>query len=516
MIQEAAHPWLPPAKLALVTISLALAVFMNVLDVSIANVSIPTIAGDLAVSPDQGTWIITSFAVSNAVAVPISGWLARTFGEVRLFVLCTLLFTFFSFLCGSALDFPMLLIARALQGAAAGPMIPLSQSLLLSNYPHQRHGFANGIWGMTAVVGPVAGPVLGGWITDDYAWNWIFYINIPIGIIAAAGTWWILRDRETETMHQPVDIIGLLLLVVGVFCLQVMLDKGNELAWFSSSLIMTLALGAALSLSLFVTWELTDRHPLVDLRLFGQRNFTVATITMTFGYMAYFSGVVLLPLWLQTSLGYDATWAGITTASLGIFGIFMSPVVGRFADKMDLRLLVTFGMLLFSALSFLMSDANTQISFRQLFLVRLPWGIGMPFFFIPLITLSLRGLASNMLAAASGLFNFMRLIALSIGTSLSVALWDAREALHDHEITSTVTPSNPVARQWLHHATRLGLSAAQALYKLGRIIENQAFVQSLNEIYWLVGWMFILLSALVWWSRPALGNAQRSSAPLAH
>lgn len=319
----------------------------------------------------------------------------------------------------------------------------------------------------------------------------------------------LLRDRETGKARQPIDYVGLLLLVVGIFSLQVMLDKGNDLAWFGSGFIVMLAAIAALALSLFVAWELTDRHPLVDLRLFRQRNFTVATITMSFGYMAYFSGVVLLPLWLQTTLNYDATWAGITTASLGIFGIITSPIVGRFADKVDLRILVTFGMLLFSALSFLMSDTNTQISFRQMFLVRLPWGIGMPFFFIPLITLSLRGLPRDTLASASGLFNFMRLIALSMGTSFSVALWDSREAFHDHAITSTVTRTNPEIAPWLHQARELGLSTVQALGKLAHLIRNQAFMLSLNEIYWLVGWMFIALSVLVWWSRPSWGQVKR-------
>lgn len=510
------HGPLPPGQLALATMSLALAVFMNVLDVSIANVSIPTIAGDLAVSPDQGTWVITSFAVANAVAVPISGWLARRFGEVRLFVVCTALFTLFSFLCGAALNFPMLLLARACQGAAAGPMIPLSQSLMLSNYPANRHGFANGIWGMTAVVGPVAGPVLGGWITDDYAWQWIFYINVPIGIIVATLTWSILRRRETRIVRQPIDRIGLLLLIVGVFCLQVMLDKGNDLAWFGSPLIVTLGVVAAFALALFVAWELTDKHPLVDLKLFRERNFTVATLAMTFGYMAYFSGVVLLPLWLQTSLGYDPTWAGITTASIGIFGIVLSPIVGRFADKVDLRILVTFGMLLFSGLSFLMSDATTGISFERLFLVRLPWGIGMPFFFIPLITLSLRGLAPDAVAAASGLFNFMRLVALSIGTSLSVALWDSREAFHDAVMTAGMSPGHPQAARWLAHLQSLGYSYTQALSKLGDLIKQQAFMLSLNEIYWLVGWLFIALSALVWWSRPPRGGSSPAEVHGAH
>ena len=223
------------AALALITVSLALAVFMNVLDTSIANVSVPTIAGDLAVSADQGTWIITSFAVSNAIAVPLTGWLAKRFGEVRLFVVCTLLFTLTSWLCGLSFTFPMLLLMRTAQGAVAGPMIPLSQSLLLANYPSEKRGLANGIWGMTAVVGPVAGPILGGWITDNISWSWIFYINLPIGIAAALITWMMLKDRETETARLPIDVIGLALLIVGVSCLQIMLDKGNDAGWFQSA-----------------------------------------------------------------------------------------------------------------------------------------------------------------------------------------------------------------------------------------------------------------------------------------
>lgn len=311
---------LAPGALVLVTLSLALAVFMNVLDVSIANVSIPTIAGNLGVSTSQGTWVITSFAVANAIAVPVWGWMAKRVGEVKLFVWCTALFTVFSFLCGLSGSFVMLLVMRAAQGIVAGPMIPLSQSLLLANYPAEKRGLANGVRGMTAVVGPVAGPILGGWITDHISWSWIFYINVPVGIFTAAVTWFMLRKRETETQRLPIDLIGLGLLIVGVSALQVMLDKGNDEAWFQSQFIVILAIIATVFLSFFVVWELTDDNPVVDLRLFGRRNFTVATLAVTFGFMTYFAGVVLLPLWLQNEQGYTPTWAGITTSSLGLPG----------------------------------------------------------------------------------------------------------------------------------------------------------------------------------------------------
>ncbi|HEU0198294.1 MAG TPA: DHA2 family efflux MFS transporter permease subunit [Nevskiaceae bacterium] len=498
------HPWLPPRQLALLTVALGLGVFMNVLDSSIANVSIPTISGDLAVSADNGTFIITSFAVANAVSVPISGWLAKRFGEVRLFVVCTLLFTLFSLTCGLAPTFPILLVSRVLQGAAAGPMIPISLSLLLNNYPLHRQGFANGIWGMTAIVGPVAGPVLGGIITDNYRWNWIFYINVPFGIICAAITWMLLKDRETKILHSKVDFIGLILLTVGLFSLQVMLDKGNDDAWFQSNFIVILGLIAAFTLLIFFVWEATDKNPLVELRLFKIRNFSVASIAMVLGYMCYFGGVVVLPLWLQTALpyNYNPTWAGYATASIGILGVVTAPLAGRMADKYDVRVMVSFGMLIFAAVSFAVAFSNSDINFGRIFLYRLPWGIGMPFFFVPLQMLAFRGIAPQDMAAAASLFNFVRLEGLSVGTSLSVALWDGREAIHDHHITEFVNDVNPAIHGFLQHAEHLGLTTQQALAMLRHSIQDQAFMISLNDVYWLSGWIFIALTTLVWFSRP--------------
>lgn len=493
---------LPPVLLVLITLALALAVFMNVLDISIANVSLPTIAGTLGVSATQGTWVITSFAVANAVAVPVSGWLAKQVGEVKLFVMCTLAFTVFSLLCGLSFSFPMLLVMRAAQGLVAGPMIPLSQSLLLANYPAEKRGLANGIWGMTAVVGPVAGPILGGWITDNFSWPWIFYINVPIGIFSAAATWFVLRTRETPVRKMRLDVTGLILLVVGVGALQVMLDKGNDNAWFQSPYIVTLAVIATVFLTFFVVWELTDDNPIVDLRLFKRRNFTVATLCVVFGFMTYFAGVVVLPLWLQQDMGYTSTWAGITAASLGVIAIVASPIVGRLTDKVDVRWLVTFGMLIFAGVSFVASRANTQISFEWLFLIRLPWGIGLACFFIPLITLSLTGLPREMIASASGLFNFCRQLALSFGTSLSVTLWDRRQAFHDQILSAHTGVSDPATQQWLGQAQAHGMSLKQAYGELTEGISKQSFMLGINDLYLLFGVIFVALALLVWLARP--------------
>lgn len=496
-----------PGQLVIITLALALAVFMNVLDVSIANVSIPTIAGDLAVSPDQGTWIITVFAVANAVSVPISGWLARQVGEVRLFVVSTLLFTLFSWFCGMAFSFPMLLLSRALQGAVAGPMIPLSQSLLLACYPRDMRGFANGVWGMTAVVGPVAGPILGGWITDNINWSWIFYINVPVGLMAATISWVMLRSRETAIRRQSIDAVGLILLIIGVGALQVMLDQGNDKAWFQSDYIVTLTIIAAVALSFFVVWELTAERPIVDLSLFRDRNFAIATTALAFGYMAFFSAIVILPLWLQTQLGYTAAWAGLVTSSLGILGVVASPISGWLADKIDPRILVTSGFVLFASVSFYTSGFNDNVTFWQLFLPRLPWGIGTALFFIPLITLAFSRLPVSEVASASGVFNFLRLLALGFGTSISVTLWDHRASLHDHRLTNHVSEYNPLAQQWFDQAHQLGLGGHEAAAKLAQIISEQAFMLATNDVFYFSGWVFLGLIVLIWFARP-VGNGK--------
>ncbi|QEA38979.1 DHA2 family efflux MFS transporter permease subunit [Pistricoccus aurantiacus] len=501
MANEASLDTLPPlsgGRLIGATIVLALAVFMNVLDVSIANVSIPTIAGDLAVSASQGTWIITVFAVCNAVTVPISGWLSRRFGQVRLFVFCTLLFTLFSWLCGFASNFELLLTFRGLQGAAAGPMIPISQSLLLACYPREKRGLANGIYGMTAVVGPIAGPILGGWITDHINWSWIFYINVPVGLIVAPACWLLLKDRETPVRREGVDLVGLVLLIIGVGSLQVMLDQGAEKAWFQSDYIITLSVVAAIFLCVLVIWEWTAERPIIDIHLFRDRNFAVGTILLCLGYMVFFGAIVILPLWLQTGMGYTATWAGMATASMGILGVVASPLAGRLSDKVDARYLVTFGFFVFASVSFYNSHANPFITFEQIFLPRLPWGIGTAFFFIPLMAIAFSRLPTSELAGASALLNFLRQLFLGFGTSFATTLWDDRATFHDHRLNSHLTPFDPATHQWLQRLQDQGLSLEQAQRLLANEVSHQALIMSTNDVFYVSGWIFAALMLVVW------------------
>src|SRR5438067_756618 len=276
MAQEAGPQPLEGSTRVLASLAVALATFMNVLDTSIANVSIPAIAGDLGVSPNQGTWTITSFAVANAISVPLTGWLTQRYGQVRLFLATTALFVVASLLCGLAVSMPMLVFFRVVQGAVAGPMIPLSQTLLLSTYPREKAGMALAMFSLTILVAPVVGPVLGGWITDNFSWPWIFFINIPVGLISLAMTWTLYRDRETPRVKTPIDTAGLVLLVIWVGALQLVLDKGKDLDWFESPEIIALAIAAALAFCLFLVWELTDKHPVVDLSLGGLRQDQIA------------------------------------------------------------------------------------------------------------------------------------------------------------------------------------------------------------------------------------------------
>ncbi len=502
-----ARPPLHGSDLFLLTLAMGLGTFMQVLDTSIANVSLPAISGDLAVSPNQGTWVITSFAVSNAIALPLTGWLSRRFGEVRLFVLSTLLFTVASWLCGLAPNLALLITFRVIQGAVAGPMIPLSQSLLLANYPPEKKGLALALWSMTVVVAPIMGPILGGWITDNLNWPWIFYINIPVGLVSASLTWQLLSRRETATVRQPIDTVGLVLLVVGIGALQVLLDKGNDLDWFESNQIVLLAVIAAVALAFLVAWELTEAHPVVDLHLYGRRNFLVGSLILSIGYFVFFGNVVILPLWLQTQMGFTATWAGMAAAPIGILPVFLSAFVGKNMHRLDLRVWASFAFAVFAAVSFWNSGFNTDVTIWNIVIPRLLQGIGVAAFFVPLTSLTLSDLPPGMLASATGLSNFSRILAGSFGTSLSITLWDRRSTFHHAVLAEHVTPFSPAADNVLGIVQGLGLPPPADAAFLEQTLRQQAVMQSTNDIFWLSGCLFTALMLLVWLARPPKRDA---------
>jgi DHA2 family multidrug resistance protein len=501
------------ATLALGTIALSLATFMNVLDTSIANVSLPAIAGDLGVSPDQGTWVITSFGVANAISLPLTGWLSQRYGQVRLFLAAVLLFVAASFLCALAPTLSLLIVFRVLQGAVAGPMIPLSQSLLLSSYPRAKAGSALAIWGITTLVAPVVGPLLGGWITDNISWPWIFYINLPVGLAAASVTWLIYHKRETPTRKLPIDAIGLGLLVLWVGALQVMLDKGKDLDWFGSPAIVGLAIAALVGFAFFLVWELTEEHPIVDLHLFARRNFWTSSLAMSLAYGAFFGNVVLLPLWLQQYMGYTATQAGMILAPVGLLAILLTPVVGRTVHKVDPRLFATGAFLIFTLVLYMRSKFNTSADFWTLMVPTIIQGAAVAIFFIPLVTLSLSGLSPDRIPAASGLFNFARITAGSFGTSIATTFWDHRATLHHAQIAEQLTGDGP-ARQALAGLQASGLTPDQSYALLNRLVDQQAFMLSANDVFYASALLFLVLIAVVWLARPTNGatNAKEAAA----
>ena len=493
--------------LAMLTLVLSLATFMLVLDSTIANVAIPTIAGDLGASSSQGTWVITSFGVANAISIPITGWLAKRFGEVRLFLIATLLFVLASWLCGIANSLEMLIIFRVLQGAVAGPIIPLSQSLLLNNYPPEKRGMALAFWSMTIVVAPICGPILGGWISDNIHWGWIFFINVPIGLAVVLISWKILEGRESRISHQPVNTIGLILLALGVGALQLMLDQGRELDWFNSTEIVVLTIIAAVGLIALIIWELTDDNPVVDVSLFKSRNFTVGCVSTSLAFLVYSGTVVLIPLLLQQVYNYTATWAGLAAAPVGLLPILLAPIIGKFGNKIDMRILITISFMVY-ALTFYWRAVTfePEMTFMDVALPQFVQGLAVACFFMPLTTITLSGLTPEKMASASSLFNFLRTLAGSIGTSLTTFIWYNREAVHHTQLTEVINPYNPISQQFFQTMGSFGLSEEQTASYIARQITAQGFIIGANEIFLVSAITFISLVVLIWFAKPPFSS----------
>lgn len=490
-------------RFAIGTFAVALATFMNVLDSSIANVAIPTISGNLGVSVDEGTWVITLFSAANAVSIPLTGWLTQRIGQVKLFVASILLFVLSSSACGLAPNLTVLLAARIVQGFVAGPLIPMSQALLLASFPKQKSSNALALWAMTATVGPIAGPALGGWITDSYSWSWIFYINIPVGIFAAAAVWAIYRDRETEGRKLPVDKVGLLSLTAWVASLQIMLDKGKDLDWFNSPVICGLAAFALVSFLFFIIWELTEKNPIIDLRLFLGLNFFGGTLAVSVGYALFFSNLVILPLWIQGSLGYPALDAGLVTAPLGIFAVLLAPVVGKLMPRSDTRVLATLAFVGFAGVFFLRAHYTTDVDPRTLILPTLLQGIPTALFLTPLTAIILSGLPPEKIPAAAGLSNFVRTFFGAAGTSIVSNLWNDRTVLHHAQLAEQSSIDNPIFSIAIGHIQHtLNGSTSQALALFESTLEAQATMLGLNDIFWLSGILFLAIVPLIWITRP--------------
>ena len=493
-------------RLALISVALALGTFMQVLDSTIANVSIPTISGNLGVSTDQGTWVITLFAMANGVSVPLTGWLMGRYGVVKTFAASVLLFTIASFLCGVAWDLPSLLFFRILQGGVSGPMIPGSQALLISIFPPARRGFALAIWSMTTLVAPICGPILGGWISDNSTWRWIFFINVPVGIFCALICYRGLISRETPTFKRPIDTMGFALLLIWVCCLQVMLDRGQDADWFHAISIIVLALVAAISFVAWLIWELTEKNPIVDLSLFKSRNFALGALVFCLAYAVFFGANVLQPLWLQTRLGYIATWAGLVAAPSGVVAVLLTPLFARYSAVIDARITGTLALLAFAVSFFMRAALPANASFGILVLPMLVQGVAMSTFFVSMLTIQLKDVPPQQTPAASGLSNFARITAGGFAASLTTAFWDHRASVHQSALADAQTSHNAAWTQALATLQAAGGGAKQSLANLVGQVVNQAYDIAAGDIFWLFGVLAVVMIPLIWLARRSLSG----------
>jgi MFS transporter, DHA2 family, multidrug resistance protein len=492
-------PGSQPAKLTggslvLATLILGMANFVVLLDTTIANVSVPHIAGGLAVSPSQGTWVITSYSVAEAIVVPLTGWLAQRFGALKVFLVGMVGFGIFSVACGLAPSFAMLVTFRVLQGICGGPIMPMSQTLLLSVFPREKTQQAMGFWSMTTVVAPILGPILGGNISDTIGWSWIFFINIPIAALVVFGAWSVMRNHDTVGRRVPVDYIGLAMLVVWVGSLQIMLDKGKELEWFSSPTIIALAIVAAVVFCAFLIWELTAEHPIVNLRIFRHRGFVAGVITISLTFGAFFGSVVLVPLWLQTSMGYTATAAGYTGAMNGILAVIMSPIVARYIGKIDPRMLVTFGVGWMSLIAFWRSNFTTEADFWFIALTFLVQGFCMPFFFVAATSIVLSSVNPEETPSAAGLSNFLRTTSAAFATSIITTAWDNSAQAKRSDLVAHMSDPSIV----IGNLANAGLNTGQATGTIDRLLQQQAVMLATNRIFIVTVAIFAIAAASIW------------------
>jgi len=493
------EPWHPKYNPWLIAVVVALAAFMEVLDTSIANVALPYMAGSLGASTDESTWVLTSYLVSNAIVLPMSGWVAGALGRKRFFMICLAIFTVSSLLCGIAPNLGAIILFRVLQGAGGGGLQPMAQAILADTFPPEKRGLAFAVYGITVIFAPTIGPTLGGWITDSYSWRWIFFINLPVGIVALLLISRLIEDppwvKRAAGAGVRIDYIGVALLTIGVGALQVMLDKGQEDDWFGSHFILTLAVIAGVGLVSLVIWEWYQKYPIVEVRLFKNLNFLGANLMMFIVGIMLFSSLVMMPLFLQTLMGYTSESAGLVLSGGSLVLLFLMPVIGALSTKVQARYMIAFGWL---ALSFGMfystQRLDLEISFRSASLLRIVQVVGFPFLFVPINLVSYVGMPLEKSGSVAGLINFMRNIGSSIGTSMVTTLLARRAQFHQVYLVAHVTPGRPgLAEAAAALAARLVASGAQAEVALSqtygmlyRALIAQATTLAYLDTFWIL------------------------------
>ena len=497
--------WEPGFNPWLIAVVVAMAAFMEVLDTSIANVALPYMAGSLGASNDQSTWVLTSYLVSNAVVLPVSGWLASVLGRKRFFMACLVIFTLSSLLCGIAPSLGAIIVFRIIQGAGGGGLQPMAQAILADTFPPEKRGLAFALYGVTAIIAPTIGPTLGGWITDNYSWRWIFFINLPVGILAFLLVFRIVKDppwagRKPGILAR-IDYIGVSLLILGVGALQVMLDKGQEDDWFGSRFIVTLMVLAAVGLISFAVWEWFNKNPIVQVRMFENLNFLGANAMMFVLGIMLFSSLVMMPLYLQSLMGYTAESAGLVLSGGGLLLLFMMPVVGVLSSKLQARYLVAFGWLTLSiGMYYSTKQLDLQISFQSASILRLIQVFGLGFLFVPINLASYVGMPPEKSSSVAGLINFMRNIGSSVGTSMVTTLIARRAQFHQSNLVADATAGHSTfaraAAAITAHLVASGVNAERAA-KQAYLLLYQTLIAQANTLAYIDTFFLLAVGAAI-------------------
>ncbi|MBI4167060.1 MAG: DHA2 family efflux MFS transporter permease subunit [Acidobacteria bacterium] len=492
-----------------------LATFMEVLDTSVANVSLPHIAGDLSAGVDESTWVLTSYLVSNAIVLPLTGWLSSVFGRKRFYMTCVAIFTISSFLCGIAPSLGLLVFFRVIQGAGGGALQPISQAILVESFPKNKTGMAMAIYGMGVVVAPIIGPTLGGWITDDYSWHWIFFINIPVGILSLVLTTLLIHDPpylvRRAIKGQKIDYTGLGLLAVGLGFLQVVLDKGEREDWFGSNFIIWCTILGVVGLVGAVVWELSKKDPIVDFRMLTERNFAIATFTMFMLGFVLYGSTVLLPIFLQTLMGYTALLSGLVLSPGGFATLLILPFVGRLSQKIEARWLVTMGLAITGAALLSMSNFNLDIDFWTALRAWTVSRLGLAILFVPINVMAFYYIPKEKMNNATGLINLARNIGGSVGIANVTTLLARRAQIHQSTLVSHVTPLDAPYQAAIAGTSRFlmqqGSSATQAAQQAQGLIYGNLVRQSTMlafiDTFWLLGLTFLAMIPLMFLMKTA-------------
>jgi DHA2 family multidrug resistance protein len=510
MPRPAVNPWI-------IAITVTLATFMEVLDTSIANVALPHIAGSLSAGTDESTWVLTSYLVSNAIVLPLSGWISSIIGRKRFYMTCVAIFTVSSFLCGLAPNLGMLIFFRILQGAGGGGLQPSEQAILADTFEPAKRGMAFAVYGLAVVLAPAIGPTLGGWITDNFTWRWIFLLNIPVGILSLILTQRLIQDppqmQRKKLSETKIDYIGLGLVALGLGALQVVLDKGQRDDWFESHFIVVLSVIAACSLLFLIYWEWRQKDPVIDLHLFTNRTFAASNLLMFMLGFALLGSTVLLPLFMQTMLGYTAQQAGFALLPGGVCLMLLMPLVGFMLGRFDARKLMMGGLIVLSFSLFHMTNLDLQVDFRTMVFARMIQTAGLAFLFVPINTAAYAFLPKD--NAASGLMNLARNIGGSVGISIVTTMLDRRQQFHLSRMGSHLSAGSPQVQSLLQGTSRgfeaRGFSPAEAMHKAYGLLQGSVFRQASMLAYidnfWLLGVAILVMVPLVFlMKRPPTGG----------